>query len=126
MGNVFDFNQCKNFKNNKHSGGNPPDGTISYNCPGLDKLAERISNTNKILTILGSFLGIIVTILIFICNVHYNSIKDTTNANMNVIHAEVNSIKTEIKSINRRLDYQEKLNAVQIQRDVVTEVNKQK
>lgn len=95
-------------------------------CPGLDKLAERISNTNKILTILGSFLGIIVTILIFICNVHYNSIKDTTNANMNVIHAEVNSIKTEIKSINRRLDYQEKLNAVQIQRDVVTEVNKQK
>ena len=74
-------------------------------------LNSEIENTNKIIKIVGSVIGLLVTILIFAINTKYDAIKDINNANMN-------EIRTEIKSINQRLDYQEKLNALQIERDI--------
>lgn len=85
-------------------------------------LKSKIENTNKIISIVGSGIGILVTVLIFAINAKYDAIKEINSSNMN-------EIRTEIKSINQRLDYQEKLNFLQIERDVNKEfiktINKQ-
>lgn len=89
-------------------------------------LDNNISNTNKILAIIGTVIGILIsmfgialTIFIFTVNAQYSSINDSVNS-------KFDSIKTEIKSINQRLDYQEKLNTLEIQKDVAIEVKNQK
>lgn len=89
-------------------------------------LDNNIANTNKILSIVGTVIsvllagfGIALTIFIFTVNSKYDAINDSVNA-------KFDSINTEIKAINQRLDYQEKLNTVQIQRDVAIEIKNQK
>ena len=82
-------------------------------------LDNNISNTNKIISIVGTVLGLILSIFIFSVNAQYSAIKDSSDS-------KFETIMTEIESINQRLDYQEKLNSVQIQRDVSIEVNKKK
>ena len=63
-------------------------------------------------------IGFIVTLFGIITPLLFNAFSDSVNS-------KFDSIGTEIKSINQRLDYQEKLNSIQIQRDVTIEVNKQ-
>lgn len=75
-------------------------------------LKDQNITTRWIIGILVSIFGIITPILF--------------NSYSNIVNAKFDSINTEIKSINQRLDYQEKLNSVQIQRDVSIEINKQK
>lgn len=82
-------------------------------------LDSKISNTNKILSIVGTVIGLILTVIIFTVNVQYTAINDSVNS-------KFDSINTEIKAINQRLDYQEKLNSAQIQRDVAIEIKNQK
>ncbi len=74
----------------------------------------RIDNTNKIIGIVGTVLGLILTVFIFASNSQYNAIRDMNNANMQYL-------QTEFKSINKRLDYQEQLNKLNIQNDVKNE-----
>lgn len=59
--------------------------------------------------------GILVAVFIF----GFESTK-------NIIESNYDSINTEIKSINQRLDYQEKLNSLQIEKDVIQNIEKQK
>lgn len=80
-------------------------------------LNSKIENTNKIIGIVGTVIGLLVTVLIFGISTTYNAIKDINNSNMS-------EIKTEIKAINQRLDYQEKLNSLQIERDINKEISK--
>ena len=82
-------------------------------------LDNNISNTNKIISIVGTVLGLILSIFIFSVSSQYSAIKDSTDS-------KFDSISTKIDAINQRLDYQEKLNSMQIQRDVSVEVNKKK
>lgn len=74
----------------------------------------RIDNTNKIIGIVGTVLGLILTVFIFASNSQYNAIRDMNNTNMQYL-------QTEFKSINKRLDYQEQLNKLNIQNDVKNE-----
>ena len=83
---------------------------------------SRIDNTNKINTIIGSVigllisaLGLVLTVFIFASNSQYNAIKDMNSSGLQ-------SIQTEIKAINQRLDYQEKLNTLNIQNQVKNEI----
>lgn len=75
-------------------------------------LKEQNITTRWIIGILVTIFGI-VTPLLF-------------NAYSNNVNAKFDSINTEIKAINQRLDYQEKLNSIQIQRDVAVEIKNQK
>lgn len=59
--------------------------------------------------------GILVTVFVF----GFESTKSIMKSNYD-------SISTEIKSINQRLDYQEKLNSLQIEKDVIQNIEKQK
>ena len=63
--------------------------------------------------------SIALTIFIFSVNSQYGAINDSVNS-------KFDSIDTKIEAINQRLDYQEKLNSFQIQRDVVKEFKLQK
>ena len=83
----------------------------------LNLLENNIKNTNKIIAIIGSVIGLIITVFIFASNSQYTAIKDMNNSNLK-------EIKTEINAINQRLDYQEKLNSLQIERDVQNQVQK--
>ncbi len=78
----------------------------------------EIANTNKIISICGTVvgfliagLGLLISVLIFGINAKYDAIQDISKANMN-------EIKSEIQSINQRLDYQERLNSLQIESDI--------
>ena len=126
MGDVINFIKCKNFKGSKRSGDNSSDGPVEYSCPGLDKLATRLDYMSKIIAGMGTIIGLILTIYIFASNVQYTAIKDTTNANMQAIRSEITNISQKIDNINQHIDEQEKLNSMQIQRDVIIEVHKQK
>lgn len=83
----------------------------------LNLLENNIKNTNKIIAIIGSVIGLIITVFIFASNSQYTAIKDMNNSNLK-------EIKTEINAINQRLDYQEKLNSIQIERDVQNQIQK--
>lgn len=83
----------------------------------LNLLENNIKNTNKIIAIIGSVIGLIITVYIFASNSQYTAIKDMNNSNLK-------EIKTEINAINQRLDYQEKLNSLQIERDVRNQIQK--
>lgn len=79
----------------------------------------RIDNTNRIISIVGGLIGLVLTVFIFTSNSQYNTIKDMNNSNMQ-------AIQTEIRAINQRLDYQEKLNSLDIKNQVQTEIKNQK
>lgn len=64
-------------------------------------------------------IGILVTIFGIVTPLLFNAFSSNVNA-------KFDSINTEIKAINQRLDYQEKLNSIQIQRDVAIEIKNQK
>ena len=100
-------NDCENCKE-----------TLSELSTKYQLLDNNISNTNKIITIVGTVIGLILTVFIFTVTAQYSAIKDSSDS-------KYESISTEIKAINQRLDYQEKLNAVQIQRDVAVEIKNQ-
>ena len=80
---------------------------------------NKIETTNKIITILGTVIGLILTTLIFTINSQYNAIKDMNSSNLQ-------TIQTEIKAINQRLDYQEKLNHLDIQNEVNNAIKNKK
>ncbi len=87
---------------------------------------SEIANTNKIIRICGTVggiliagLGLLITVLIFGINAKYDAIQNINQANMN-------EIKTEIQAINQRLDYQEKLNSLQIENDINKKIIEQK
>ena len=70
---------------------------------------NNIANTNKILSIVGIVISILLTcfvieliIFIFTVNSKYGEINDSINA-------KFDSINTEIKAINQRFDYKELL-----------------
>ena len=65
---------------------------------------------------MGTVIGLLVTVIIFAINTQYDAMKDISNSNMD-------EIRTEIRAINQRLDYQEKLNSLQIERDVNKSIN---
>ncbi len=64
-------------------------------------------------------IGILVTVFGIITPLLFNVFASNVNS-------KFDSISTKIDAINQRLDYQEKLNSMQIQRDVSIEVNKKK
>lgn len=91
---------------------------INYLKTELKISNTEIVNTNKIISICGTVvgfliagLGLLISVLIFGINAKYDSIQDISQANMS-------EIKTEIQAINQRLEYQERLNSLQIESDI--------
>ena len=77
----------------------------------IEDLKVQNNKTRWVIGVLVTLFGIITPLLFTVFS--------------GMVNAKFDAIGTEIKAINQRLDYQEKLNSVQIQRDVVIEVNKQ-
>lgn len=75
-------------------------------------------------------LGIMLTIALWSIDNNINAINKSFDTKIDAVNDNVNAkfetISTKIDAINQRLDYQEKLNTIQIQRDVANEVKNQR
>ena len=119
-------NKSVDMKSKRNKNCEECENIISKLATKYQLLDNNIANTNKLLTVIGSVIsiliagfGIALTIFIFSVNSQYGAINDSVNS-------KFDSIDTKIEAINQRLDYQEKLNSFQIQRDVVKEFKLQK
>lgn len=75
-----------------------------------DVLKEQNNTTRWLIGILVTIFGIITPLLFTVYS--------------GMTNAKFETISTKMDAINQRLDYQEKLNSIQIQRDVATEMKK--
>lgn len=75
-------------------------------------------------------IGFLVTVFGIITPLLIGAFSSSVQAKYDAINTDVNAkfeiINTQMQSINQRLDYQERLNSIQIQRDVAESINKQK
>lgn len=119
-------NKSVDMKSKRNKNCEECENIISKLATKYQLLDNNIASTNKLLTVIGSVIsiliagfGIALTIFIFSVNSQYGAINDSVNS-------KFDSIDTKIEAINQRLDYQEKLNSFQIQRDVLKELKLQK
>ncbi len=82
--------------------------------------------TDKTINIFLATIAVTVAALAIIVSLAAWNMDKSIDAVNDNVNSKFETISTKIDAINQRLDYQEKLNSIQIQRDVANEVKNQK
>lgn len=89
---------------------------------GYNKNMKTISE--KTINIFLGTIAVTIAVLAVVISIASWTIDKNIDSVNNNVNAKFETITTKIDAINQRLDYQEKLNSIQIQRDVATEMKK--
>jgi len=94
----------------------------SYNDKKEENMKETFISEKTINMFLGTIAVTIAVLAVIISIAAWTIDKSIDSVNSNV-NSKFDSISTEIKAINQRLDYQEKMNTIMIENEVNKKVN---